>query len=194
MRHSAARASTAAVLVDSSAMSGFKEHIQGVRADVARRRNERRGEPPVEFRLRPVPTARRLWANAMGGRLGIGSDGNRVALVTLRADDAQLSPEALETEWKAAAKAAGQDKKKSARWRMVCQQVIFRCRILASIHEKQMDQINTELEIFGKTEEIRNLYLRLQEVERKARDILKNYELQLLEQLGDSTASAAQPS
>ena len=54
-RHSAARASTAAVLVDSSAMSGFKEHIQGVRADVARRRNERRG---------------------------IGSDGNRVALVT----------------------------------------------------------------------------------------------------------------
>ena len=33
-RHSAARASTAAVLVDSSAMSGFKEHIQGVRADV----------------------------------------------------------------------------------------------------------------------------------------------------------------
>lgn len=82
MRHSAARASTAAVLVDSSAMSGFKEHIQGVRADVARRRNERRGEPPLEFRLRPVPTARRLWANAMGGRLGIGSDGNRVALVT----------------------------------------------------------------------------------------------------------------
>lgn len=82
VRHSAARASTAAVLVDSPAMSGFKEHIQGVRADVARRRNERRGEPPVEFRLRPVPTARRLWANAMGGRLGIGSDGNRVALVT----------------------------------------------------------------------------------------------------------------
>ena len=89
---------------------------------------------------------------------------------------------------------AGQDKKKSARWRMVCQQVIFRCRVLASIHEKQMDQINTELEIFGRTEEMRNLYLRLQEVERKARDILKNYEFQLLEQLGDSTASVAQPS
>ncbi|MDH3773897.1 MAG: hypothetical protein OET42_06155, partial [Deltaproteobacteria bacterium] len=89
---------------------------------------------------------------------------------------------------------AGQDKKKSARWRMVCQQVIFRCRVLVSIHEKQMDQINTELEIFGKREDIRNLYLRLQEVERKARDILKNYELQLLEQLSDSTASVAQPS
>jgi hypothetical protein len=89
---------------------------------------------------------------------------------------------------------AGQDKKKSARWRMVCQQVIFRCRVLVSIHEKQMDQINTELEIFGKTEDLRNLYLRLQEVERKARDILKNYELRLLEQLSESTASAAQPS
>ena len=89
---------------------------------------------------------------------------------------------------------AGQDKKKSARWRMVCQQVIFRCRVLVSIHEKQMDQINTELEIFGKTEDLRNLYLRLQEVECKARDILKNYELRLLEQLSDSTASVAQPS
>jgi hypothetical protein len=89
---------------------------------------------------------------------------------------------------------AGQDKKKSARWRMVCQQVIFRCRVLVSIHEKQMDQINTELEIFGKTEDLRNLYLRLQEVERKARDILKNYELRLLEQLSESTASVAQPS
>ena len=89
---------------------------------------------------------------------------------------------------------AGQDKKKSARWRLVCQQVIFRCRVLVSIHEKQMDQINTELEIFGKTEDLRNLYLRLQEVERKARDILKNYELRLLEQLSESTASVAQPS
>jgi uncharacterized membrane protein len=77
---------------------------------------------------------------------------------------------------------------------MVCQQVIFRCRVLVSIHEKQMDQINTELEIFGKTEDLRNLYLRLQEVERKARDILKNYEMRLLEQLSDSTASVAQPS
>ncbi len=89
---------------------------------------------------------------------------------------------------------AGQDKKKSARWRLVCQQVIFRCRVLVSVHEKQMDQINTELEIFGKTEDLRNLYLRLQEVERKARDILKNYELRLLEQLSESTASVAQPS
>ena len=89
---------------------------------------------------------------------------------------------------------AGLDKKKSARWRLVCQQVIFRCRVLASVHKKQMDQINTELEIFGKTEDLRNLYLRLQEVESKARDILKNYELQLLEQLSESTASVAQPS
>jgi hypothetical protein len=89
---------------------------------------------------------------------------------------------------------AGLDKKKSSRWRMVCQQVIFRCRVLASVHEKQMDQINTELEIFGKTDDIRNLYLRLQQVERKALNILKNYELQLLEQLSESTASVAQPS
>jgi hypothetical protein len=89
---------------------------------------------------------------------------------------------------------AGLDKKKSDRWRMVCQQVIFRCRVLASVHQKQMDQINTELEIFGKTEDIRTLYLRLQEVERKAWNILKNYELQLLEQLNNSTASVAQPS
>ena len=89
---------------------------------------------------------------------------------------------------------AGLDKKKSARWRMVCQQIIFRCRVLVSVHEKQMAQINTELEIFGKTEDLRNLYLRLQEVERKARDILKKYELQLLEQLSESTASVAQPS
>ena len=59
---------------------------------------------------------------------------------------------------------AGLDKKKSARWRMVCQQIIFRCRILVSVHQKQMDQINTELEIFGKTDDLRNLYLRLQEV------------------------------
>lgn len=89
---------------------------------------------------------------------------------------------------------AGMDNKESARWRMVCQQVIFRCRVLASVHEKQMEQINTELEIFGKTEDLRTLYLRLQEVERKARDILKNYELHLLEQLSESTASVAQPS
>jgi hypothetical protein len=89
---------------------------------------------------------------------------------------------------------AGLEKKKSARWRLVCQQVIFRCRVLASIHKKQMEQIDTELGIFGKTEDIRSLYLRLQEVESKAQDILKNYELQLLEQLRDSTASAVQPS
>ena len=89
---------------------------------------------------------------------------------------------------------AGLDTKKGPRWRMVCQQVIFRCRVLVSVHEKQMDQINTELEIFGKTEDLRNLYLRLQEVERKARDILKNYELRLLEQLSESTASVAKPS
>jgi len=88
---------------------------------------------------------------------------------------------------------AGMDKK-SARWRMVCQQVIFRCRVLASVHQKQMDQINTELEIFGRSDDLRNLYLRLQQVERKARDILKKYELQLLDQLRDSSTSVAQPS
>lgn len=87
---------------------------------------------------------------------------------------------------------AGLEKKKSARWRLVCQQVIFRCRVLASIHEKQMEQIDTELKIFGKTEDIRDIYGHLQEAERKAQEILKKYELQLLEQLRDSTASAAQ--
>jgi hypothetical protein len=86
---------------------------------------------------------------------------------------------------------AGQDRKKTSRWRMICQQVIFRCRVLASIHERQMDQIDAELEFFGKNEDIRDRYLRLQRAEGKARSILKNYELQLLDQLRDSSTSAA---
>ena len=89
---------------------------------------------------------------------------------------------------------AGRDRKKTSRWRMICQQIIFRCRVLASIHERQLDQIDAELQFFGKTEELRPLYLRLQGAEAKARDILKKYELQLLDQLKDSRANLAQPS
>jgi hypothetical protein len=89
---------------------------------------------------------------------------------------------------------AGLDDRRSPRWRMVCQQVIFRCRVLASLHHKQTEQINSELEIFGKNEQLRILYLRLQQVEHKAREILKNYELRLLDQLANGEAGAAQPS
>ena len=77
---------------------------------------------------------------------------------------------------------AGNDKK-DARWRLVCQQVIFRCRILASQHQKQLDRFETEMEIFGKPSELRETYLRLEKAEERARDILRNYELALFNQL-----------
>jgi hypothetical protein len=77
---------------------------------------------------------------------------------------------------------AGNDKK-DARWRLVCQQVIFRCRILVSQHEKQLLRFETEMEIFGKPSELTDTYLRLQEAEEQARDILRNYELSLFNQL-----------
>jgi hypothetical protein len=89
---------------------------------------------------------------------------------------------------------AAQDKKKTSRWRVICQQIIFRCRVLVSIHERQMAQLDAELQFFGKTEDLRAVYLRLQRAEGKARDILKNYEHQLLAQLRDSSTSAAKPS
>jgi len=77
---------------------------------------------------------------------------------------------------------AGNDKK-DARWRLVCQQVIFRCRILVSQHEKQLLRFKTEMEIFGKPSELTDTYLRLQKAEEQARDILRNYELSLFNQL-----------
>jgi hypothetical protein len=88
---------------------------------------------------------------------------------------------------------ASPGEKKNDRWRLVCQQVIFRCRILASVHEKQMERIKTEIEIFGKTADMRERYQRLQEAEAKAREVLRNYEHDLLDQLAES-GSSAQPS
>lgn len=86
---------------------------------------------------------------------------------------------------------AALSKRKGTRWRLVCQQVVFRCRVLASLHEKQLDRIEAELQIFGKTQGIRDRYLRLKEREGKARDVLKKYELQLLNHLaGDSSSGA----
>jgi hypothetical protein len=80
---------------------------------------------------------------------------------------------------------AGNDKK-DARWRLVCQQVIFRCRVLASQHQKQLDRFETEMEIFGKPSKLNNTYLRLQKAEERARDILRSYELSLFNQLNGS--------
>ena len=80
--------------------------------------------------------------------------------------------------------------KRNSRWRLVCQQVIFRCRVLASLHEKQMERIKTEVEIFGKTASMRERYRRLQEVEGKAREVLRSYERRLLEQLAGSGSAS----
>ena len=77
---------------------------------------------------------------------------------------------------------AGNDRK-DARWRLVCQQVIFRCRVLASQHEKQLDRFKIEMEIFGKPSVLCDTYLRLQKAEERARDILRSYELLLFAQL-----------
>lgn len=88
---------------------------------------------------------------------------------------------------------ASPGEKKNDRWRLVCQQVVFRCRILASVHEKQMERIKTEIEIFGKTADMRERYQRLQEAEAKAREVLRNYEHDLLDQLAEN-GSSAQPS
>ncbi len=77
---------------------------------------------------------------------------------------------------------AGNDKK-DARWRLVCQQVIFRCRVLVSQHKKQLDRFKTEMEIFGKPSELRDTYLRIQKAEERARDILISYELSLFNQM-----------
>jgi hypothetical protein len=80
--------------------------------------------------------------------------------------------------------------KKDARWRLVCQQVIFRCRVLASQHQKQCDRFQTEMELFGKSSELSDTYIRLQKAEERARNILRNYELSLLGQLNGSKADS----
>ena len=77
---------------------------------------------------------------------------------------------------------AGNDKK-DARWRLVCQQGLCRCRLLVSLHEIQVRRCETEMEIFGKPSELTDTYLRLQKAEEQARDILRNYELSLFNQL-----------
>ncbi|MGD8370525.1 MAG: hypothetical protein PVG64_09600 [Syntrophobacterales bacterium] len=71
---------------------------------------------------------------------------------------------------------AAPGKRENARWRLVCQQVVFRCRVLASRHEQMLEQITLEMEIFGKNEDLSENYLRLKQKEGKARDILKQYE------------------
>ena len=80
--------------------------------------------------------------------------------------------------------------KKDERWRLVCQQVIFRCRVLASEHEKQLDRFETEIDLFGKSSDMRDTYLRLQKVEEQARNILRGYESALLSQLKGSESDA----
>jgi hypothetical protein len=77
---------------------------------------------------------------------------------------------------------AGNDKK-DPRWRLICQQVIFRCRVLASLHKEHMESITKEIEIFGKSSKMRETYRRLHETETKAAEILSNYEASLLRQL-----------
>ena len=79
--------------------------------------------------------------------------------------------------------------KKDARWRLVCQQVIFRCRVLASQHQKQCDRLKTEMALFGKTSELSDTYLRLQKAEERARSILRSYELSLFNQLNGGKAN-----
>ena len=83
---------------------------------------------------------------------------------------------------------AGNDKK-DARWRLVCQQVIFRCRVLALQHQKQCDRFKTEMEFFGKTSNLSDTYVRLQKAEERARSILRNYELSLFTQLNGSKSA-----
>jgi hypothetical protein len=89
--------------------------------------------------------------------------------------------------------AAG-DNRQSSRWRLICQQVIFRCRVLGSIHERRIKEIQAELEIFRKHEKICERYSRLQEAEIRARDILKDYESNLLSQLAGPNPNNARPS
>jgi len=73
--------------------------------------------------------------------------------------------------------------KKDSRWRLICQQVIFRCRVLVSLHKEQMELITKEIEIFGKSSGVRETYRRLHETEAKAIEILRIYEASLLNQL-----------
>jgi len=131
----------------------------------------------------------RLFRKTIGPRLeALGLFPHRYYLNrTLEALDADDIDEAV----RMITLAAGE--KKNSRWRLVCQQVIFRCRVLASLHEKQMELIKTELELFGKTKDMGQRYLRLQETEGKAREILRDYERHLLDHLAASRSTTPPP-
>jgi tricorn protease len=69
---------------------------------------------PVNVSRHPDDDGSPRWSRngrALSYRAKRQGQDRRVALVTLREADARLSPEALESEWKAAAKAAGKSKK-----------------------------------------------------------------------------------
>ncbi|MFP3869756.1 MAG: hypothetical protein ACLFVT_02595 [Syntrophobacteria bacterium] len=74
-------------------------------------------------------------------------------------------------------------KSSSLKWRLVCQQIIFRCRVLGVVHERRIDLIKNQLETPGKAAAVRERYLRLQKVEERARRILQSYERRLVELL-----------
>lgn len=75
--------------------------------------------------------------------------------------------------------------KPGRKWRLVCQQIIFRCRVLSALHERRVQRIESEIELFGKTEAMRQRYLKLQEAEARAGHILQDYERRLLDLLAD---------
>ncbi len=79
-----------------------------------------------------------------------------------------------------------------AKWRLVCQQIIFRCRVLTALHERRVARIKSELELFGKTEAMRERYLRLEKAETRAGHILQNYERRLLDLLAGHDSSSKQ--
>ena len=81
--------------------------------------------------------------------------------------------------------------KKDARWRLVCQQVIFRCRVLAGLHQKQLDRFETEMAIFGNSSHLGDTYLRLQKAQERARNILRGYETALFNQLNGRKSDSA---
>jgi len=83
---------------------------------------------------------------------------------------------------------AALENRNGAKWRLVCQQIVFRCRVLAALHEKRRERINAELEKLDSRAEIRERYLRLHQAEGRARQILKNYESRLLGLLAGSSA------
>ena len=123
-----------------------------------------------EFAALPI---KRIVQNFHHDYVESGGDLNR-ALDALEQDDIDEAARMITI--------AGNDKKDS-RWRLICQQVIFRCRILVSLHREQMERITQEIEIFGKSSGLHETYRLLRETEAKAVEILSNYEASLLKQL-----------